>query len=133
MKNDDLLEIEIDSDLHDAAELHRELAHAPAAPEGVRYEMRPRPATAFRLEPVIIVALLTGGAQVLSAVIAGLLVLAKDRRRNVKVRVKTADGMELEVSGPGAPEEVERLLAAVEGRQVKRILLTADDAEEPAR
>jgi hypothetical protein len=93
---------------------------------GVRFELRQQPASAVRIEPVITVALITGGATVLAAVIAALAPLVRDAAKDTprKIVVYCVDGTKVDVPANMPPEQVEKVLKNTCAGAAKRILIT---------
>jgi hypothetical protein len=123
------LRISIESDFSQVRELATQLQSA--VPSGVASFEIERQESEFRLEPTVLVALITAGGTVLSALITGLLTTSKGRKSNVVI--ETANGTKVELPGDSTPEQIQqalRGLSAPSGTPAtfSRTGVTRDDA-----
>jgi hypothetical protein len=130
-------EIIIESESHDAPELKALLAQELSDGEGIALEQRSQEAE-YRLDPTIVVAMITGGASVLVSLITALATVAATRAKQAPPSKETRATDAVQVFGPrgdfllevpaGTPAvDVERNVRAIGSREVSRILLVRID------
>jgi hypothetical protein len=117
-------EIIIESEFHDAPELQEALGGALAGREGeITITSREAPAT-FRLEPVITVALITGGAAIVAALITATATILKPVERKVAtIQVEDPTGIVLKIPADTPLERIGGLLEAARDRPISRLVV----------
>lgn len=111
--------IVLESDAHAPAELEAALRGQLAATD-VQLEIRPSDSP-FRVDPTILVALISAGASALAALITGAFALAAREKTPSGVRIETEDGLVVELPGTTRPEGIAEIVGRVRGRAVRRI------------
>lgn len=113
-------EVIIESEFHHAGELRDVLG----ASEQSELDLEIRQTdSAFRFEPTVLVAIISGGFTVVTTLITTLLpLLRKPETASGVITVETAQGARVEVPAGTSADEVERLIALAEGR-VTRITI----------
>jgi hypothetical protein len=106
--------IVIESDAQSPADLEMALRDQLTSPD-VQLEIRSSESP-FRIDPVTLVALIAGGAQVLSALIAGAFTLANRAKKPSSLLIETADGVVMELRGADGQEVLDRVLTQRSGR-----------------
>lgn len=116
-------EIIIESEFHDAKDLEEALKQELVGENDIEIILRDQTAT-FRLEPIITVALIAGGAKVLSTLISALAAIHKSNDRAPKmIQVEDPSGIVLKVPATTTPDQVARLLMAANGRRPTRVVV----------
>lgn len=113
------------SDFHSSRELRDALATAaqPSPVEGLSLELQ-KQASPYRIEPTVLVAIISGAATVIPALVAALLLLLR-REKSVPgmVRITEKDGSTIEIPADADADQVARILAAVQPARVCEVLL----------
>ena len=114
-------EISVESETMEPTEL-RKVLEQDLPSEDISLELR-KQSGSIRLEPVVLIAIITGGFQVLTALITGLLTLAKDRKKTDKISIEDPSGTILEIPAGTSTEIMHQQLEGLRGRNVTRIVL----------
>ena len=122
-------EIVIESDALGAVELRNALGRTLPAGCAIGLEFRDRESP-FRLEPVMLVAIISGGFQVLAALVSGLLAVGKregkrDLPAHQAIRIEDAAGVVVEIPIDLPTAKGLDLLKAARGRKLRRIYLVS--------
>ncbi len=112
--------IPIESDLHSARELAQFFEASGAPPAGASFELR-ESSSPLRMDPTVLVALISGGFSVVAALVTGLLPLLQEARRPSVIRIEDRDGNAVEVPADTPPDRLPEIVAAARGRHIVRL------------
>jgi hypothetical protein len=112
--------VAIESEFAPAGDLAAQLQNA-VPPDVASFQVEDRDAT-FRLEPTIVVAIVTAGGTALSALIAGLLTTARNGK-SATVVIERADGTRVELPGTWTADQIRQAVETLSAPSVRRIKL----------